>query len=324
MVETLPDVDILKQRKLQTLKRLKAIKDANGVAFYKPFPKQDLFHAAGTYKRRYLQTGNRFGKSTCGAAEDYAWARGERAWYPVGDPRRTAGIPKHSTKGLIIVADWDKAREIFTNQDPGQSRGKLFELIPSSVLEGRPHKNQAGEIDCIKVKSIYGGVSSIYIDTVKSFMSNPMGQESSDWDWIHVDEPCPQEMWVANSRGLVDRSGSAWFTCTPITYMWINDMFIPSKRIRERFDKPLIQEESSKWMISGTIWDNPTHTKAAIDRFIADMPEDEREARLEAHPCPRPSHLPHLAGEFHGKCQDSCPKHRSVCPSLGGNASNWS
>ena len=277
-------VDPMQLKKLQTLRRLKQIKDANGLAFYKPHAKQDLFHAAGGYKRRYLQTGNRFGKSTCGAAEDAAWAIGERSWYPVGDPRRTVGIPKHSTKGLIIVADWDKAREIFTNNDPGTSRGKLMELIPQAALEGKPHKNQGGEIDCIKVKSIYGGVSTIYIDTVKSFMSNPMGQESSNWDWIHVDEPCPQEMWVANARGLVDRDGSAWFTCTPIQYMWINDMFIPPKRIREVFDKPFTDEIASKWMISGTIWDNPTHTKAAIDRFIADMPEDEREARLEGRP----------------------------------------
>ena len=115
-------------------------------------------------------------------------------------------------------------------------------------------------------------------------MSNPMGQESSDWDWIHVDEPCPQEMWVANSRGLVDRSGSAWFTCTPITFMWINDMFIPPKRIRERFDVPQINEEQSKWMISGSMWDNPTLKREDIERFMLDMPEDEREARIEGRP----------------------------------------
>ena len=36
-------IDPLQQRKLNALKRLKAIKDANGAAFFKPFPKQDLF-----------------------------------------------------------------------------------------------------------------------------------------------------------------------------------------------------------------------------------------------------------------------------------------
>lgn len=284
MIANTPVIDPQLHKKLQTLRRLKQLKDSNGLAFYKPFPKQDKFHSAGGYKRRYLQTGNRFGKSTCGAAEDAAWAIGERPWYPLGDPRRTAGIPKHSTKGLIIVADWDKAREIFTNNDPGTSRGKLMEMLPANAIDGRPHKNQGGEVDCIRVKSIYGGISTIYIDTVKSFMSNPMGQESSNWDWIHVDEPCPQEMWVANARGLVDRDGSAWFTCTPINYMWINDMFVPPTRIREVFNEALVDEETSRWTISGTIWDNPTHTKAAIDRFIGDMPEDEREARLEGRP----------------------------------------
>ena len=41
------------------------------------------------------------------------------------DPDRFKGIPQRPTKGLILVADWDKAREVFTSMEEGQ-KGNLF------------------------------------------------------------------------------------------------------------------------------------------------------------------------------------------------------
>jgi len=34
-----------------------------------------------------------------------------------------------------------------------------------------------------------------------------MGSESSDFDFVHVDEPCPEPMYKAAARGLIDRNG---------------------------------------------------------------------------------------------------------------------
>lgn len=271
------------QAELVRLRRLIQLKKSYGLLFYKPHARQQAFHEAANFKLRYLRTGNRFGKSTCGAAEDVSFALGYRPWYPEGHPMRTLGIPHHSTKGLIIVADWDKAREIYTSQLQGQSLGKLFRFIPAEAFEG-VHKNQAGEIDSIFVKSVYGGLSTINLDTVKSFKSNPLGQESSDWDWIHVDEPCPEDMWVANKRGLVDREGSAWFTCTPITEMWINDLFIPTKRIREEFTNGFGDEARSTWLMTGSMTDNPHNTKKAVDQFMVGLSEADIDARIKGRP----------------------------------------
>lgn len=271
--------DITELRRLQ---KLVALKKRYGLLFYSPFAKQDSFHAAGEYKRRYVRTGNRFGKSTLGAAEDCAWAIGERVWYPEGDPRRTAGIPKRATKGLIIVSDWEKAKEIFSNNVTGQAQGKLFKFLPKDSL-GRCPTNNAGVIAEINVKSIHGGYSTIYLDTVKSFKANPMGQESSDWDWIHVDEPCPKEMWVANSRGLIDRGGSAWFTCTPINEPWINDMFIPRKALRKEVLGALTMDEFH-WMITGSSYDNPYNTEQALKLFEKDLTEAEKQCRIGGIP----------------------------------------
>lgn len=266
-------------RKLQKLAKLK--KDY-GLLFYNPFPKQDMFHAAGNFRRRYVRTGNRFGKSTLGAAEDCAWAIGERVWYPKGDPRRTVGIPQRPTKGLIIVSDWEKANEIFSNRTDGVAQGKLFKFLPKDSIGSTP-KNNAGVIAEINVKSIYGGMSTIYLDTVKSFKSNPVGQESSDWDWIHVDEPCPKEMWTANSRGLIDRDGSAWFTCTPINEPWINDMFIPRNRLRSDITGS-IELDEDHWMITGNSYDNPHNTERALKIFEKGLTESEKQCRIRGIP----------------------------------------
>ena len=267
---------------LRRLQKLAKLKKNYGLLFYSPFEKQDSFHRAGAFKRRYMRTGNRFGKSTLGAAEDCAWAIGERVWYPEGDPRRTIGIPKRATKGLIIVSDWEKAKEIFTNNVDGQAQGKLFKFLPKDSL-GRCPPNNAGVIAEINVKSIHGGYSTIYLDTVKSFKANPMGQESSDWDWIHVDEPCPKEMWIANSRGLIDREGSAWFTCTPISEPWINDMFIPRNAMRKEVQGN-IQIDSNHWMSTGSSYDNPYNTKTALEMFEKDLTAEEKQCRISGIP----------------------------------------
>ncbi len=271
-----------KRRQVELLRRRKKLVEENGIAFYEPFPKQDLFHRAGEYKRRYVRTGNRFGKSTVGATEDISFALGYRPWYPEGDPARYTGIPKHSTKGVIVVHDWDKAHEIFTNEEPGTSQGKLFQFLPKEAIVAKKKGRSGMGISEIVVKSIHGGHSTIHIETVRSFVQNQMGAESSNWDWIHIDEPCPYAMWIALSRGLVDRGGKAWFTCTPITEAWINDYFVPSSRTRESFDNSFVNEEGKtpKWVLTGSSYDNPNVAAEDLEAFEDDLTEEEKTCRI--------------------------------------------
>lgn len=272
-----------KRRELELLRRKKEMKEKNGLAFYRPHPKQDKFHRAGCFRRRYCRWGNRTGKSTCGTAEILAWAIGERIWYEEDDPARQEGLPNHPVKCVILVADWDKAEEIFTSQEEGERRGKLFKLCPQNAIVD-VQKGPAGSICKLVVKHRKGGHSSIYIDTVKSYLMNPMGHESGDWDAVYVDEPCPQAMWIAYARGLVDRRGSAWFMCTPITEMWINDYFIPRAQTRSDFESPLMNDKKSTWVITGSTFDNPYMSRESIEDFIRDLPERDRATRIEGRP----------------------------------------
>lgn len=264
---------LLTKRKLELSKRLLNSAKQFGLAFYRPSVKQDSFHRAGvTCKRRMVRAGNRFGKSTCGVAEDCAWLLHERPWYPENDAARKGGIPQHPIKLLTITTDWDKVDEIFTGQR-GEG-GKVWKYLPTGALaEGHPcRKNHSGVIDTIELRD-----GSLWrFDTVKAFMSNPQGSESSDWDAIHIDEPCPKDMWKAAARGLVDRGGSQWFTLTPLTEFWINDEFFPEDtggKIRD-----------DVWAIQAGMDDNPYLSEEGKKDYLKTLSEGELECRRDGLP----------------------------------------
>src|ERR1700722_19100995 len=237
----------LKRRELSLVKRKAELIRSCALAFYQPHSKQKRFHDAAVFHCRYARTGNRFGKSEMGAAEDVAFALGFRPWIPEGDEGRTRGIPPYPTKGLIITTDWDKSTEVFTSEESGPNIGKLWKYIPKNAILGHG-RNHSGAIDVLRIRHISGGTSVIHLDTVKSFKQNPLGQESSSWDWIHYDEPVPEQMRKAVARGLVDRDGKEWFTCTPLTEPWIDAEFAPDIQTQSK-DSADGYSSGSHWMM---------------------------------------------------------------------------
>ena len=189
--------------------------------------------------------------------------------------------------------DWDKSSEIFTNRTGSyENWGELFKLIPKDAL-GRPHVSRGGHIDQIPVKRLTefgGGESVLYVDTVESYKHANMSAESSYWDFIHLDEPCPRAMFVAHKRGLVDRNGKFWINCTPISEMWINDEFVPPKQhVVDRAPEGLEFDKiegggGSRFMITWSMYDNPYNSKDAIAEFEAGLNREEKECRLHGLP----------------------------------------
>lgn len=266
------DLYLAKKRYLELLQVQLQMAKAAGLAFYRPHKFQDAFHRAYKFRRRMARAGNRSGKSVAGAAEDCAWLLGERPWYPADDPARRGGIPQRPVKGIVITTDWDKVHEIFTTQH-GQG-GKIWQYLPQGWVKS-VSRNPSGVIETI----VGHNRSMICFDTVQSFKHNPLGQESSQWDFVHVDEPCPEDQWKAVSRGLIDTDGSAWFTLTPLSQMWINDMFFP------RFqDEKVMGWEDDFWAIAWSIFDNPYLTPEAIRIYEQSLTDDEKECRLYGKP----------------------------------------
>jgi len=283
MSEELATTLALKRRELALVQRRIELQRENAIAFFKPHAKQQHFFANASFRFRYARTGNRFGKSEMGACEDIAFALGYRPWIAEGDPLRTLGIPSRPTKGLIVTTDWDKSKEVFTEQE-GANTGKLFRYIPKAAL-GQPTRNHSGAIDRIPVKHISGGWSIIHLDTVKSYKQNPLGQESSVWDWAHLDEPIPEGMWKAIVRGLTDRGGRAWFTCTPLSEPWIDEAFTPNLEDQSKSNmNDVFDDVNSRFMMTGSMDDNPFLTPEDIELTLSWYTEEEREARRRGIP----------------------------------------
>ncbi len=313
--ETLQKLSLLRAE-VAGLKRATALRQAFGLDFYRPHAKQDKFHKAAVHTGRYCRTGNRGGKTKCGAAEDVAFCLGYRPWYlhrfevkdgqgnvvRVHDPANpedrtlvTLGIPQRPIKLLLIVTDWDKSKEIFTNNEGSyENWGEYFQLIPTASV-GKIHKSRGAHIERIDIKrpaEYGGGTSSLCIDTVESYKHSKMSAESSDWDVIHLDEPCPEAMFQAHARGLVDRGGKFWINCTPLSEMWINDEFCPdNRRLVDMvpdgcsFTKGK-RQNVTRYMITWSIHDNPWNTPQAIDEFEALFSRDPANLECRLHGLP--------------------------------------
>lgn len=244
--------------------------------FWQPSAKQlDFFIHANTPRRAGF-CGNRFGKSELGVIEDICWLLGYRPFFPEGHPLRYLGIPKHGVKGLLVAEDWDKVKEIFTNDDSLERRGKFFDFLPEDFIH-KKHRNEKGIVDQITVRSEVNGSireSIIYFDTVKSFKQAPASFESSDWDFIHIDEPVMKELWVAVSRGLVDRNGFSWWLFTPLKEVWMYNETVENAK----------NQPDLYWWFEATMDDNPTLSEQAKELYLSQLPEDVREARRKGIP----------------------------------------
>lgn len=296
----------------EALLRRRALREAYGLHFYRPHLKQHKFHTSNA-TGRYVRFGNRGGKSEMGVAEDCAWAYGGRVWYekafdvkdgegkvvyhhPGGDdhPFVRQGIPFRPVKILILCENWKKAKQVFTNRDGSPDMwGKLFKMIPQSAV-GKVTRSTGGDIIQIEVKRperFGGGASTITIDTVQSYKNAPQSAESADWDAVHVDEPCPEEMFIAHTRGLSDRNGRYWFTCTPLEEMWINDKFTPpgqnlltERALDKEFKFEVEGETVTRYIITGSIFDNPYRNAAGVAEFMSGLNEEDKECRIYGYP----------------------------------------
>lgn len=297
------------------LKRARQLEQAYGVSFYRPHWKQDRFHSVGHIKGRYCRFGNRTGKTKCGGAEDVAYAMGGRLWYreafdvlngkrevvrhhPGGRDHELVihGIPQRPLKILIVCSDWDKSKEIYTNREGSyEVWGDLWQLLPFEAVDLKRgvHKTGKGYIEQIVVKrhrDFGGGESLIKIDTVESFKHASLSFESSDWDIIHFDEPPPQELFVAATRGLMDRDGQFWINATPVTEMWINDEFTPeNRRIPKVPDNGIAFSKTggttpNRFIITATTYDNPYISREAIEEYRSGLTNEQALTRLTGLP----------------------------------------
>lgn len=311
------------QAEKSQLERIVALKHNYGINFYRPHYKQHRFHEVGDVIGRFCRMGNRTGKTKCGAAETVAWCIGQRTWYKntfdilngkkevvghhtgaTNHPLLTRGIPGFPVKGLLVCVSWGKVKEIFTNREGSYDNlGDLFQLIPTESIGKFRLSGERGDfIEIKRLNEAGGGSSLLYIDTVESFKHSSLSAESSDFDFIHYDEPPPRDMFIANKRGLTDRNGKFWINATPVTEQWVNDEeFSPSRGTNfkippegHRFQKTI--KGGDRFIITASTDDNPYLSPEGRAEFESSLTAQERECRLHGLPL-------HLAGLIYKEFQ---------------------
>lgn len=225
-----------------------------GISFYVPNNLQYRAHKS-TAKTICIVKGNRAGGSTFGACEVvYHITKKYPDWFP--KERRFKGPIK-----MRIATD------------------KFFKI--DSVVE--PKINQfipAGEIVRVR-RSPQGYISKLHTrdGSFVEFLTSEQDQmawEGQDLDFFWGDEPMKRNHWIATKRGLLDRSGYAIFTFTPLIEPWMKEELV------DKADGKMVEvfygsTRENLFDIKG----NPILSEEDIRDFERLLSDDEKETRIQ-------------------------------------------
>jgi len=182
---------------------------------YKPYPKQQEFHAAGaTHRERLLMAANQVGKSFCGAAEaafhltgrypnwwqGRRWDRPVRAW--AGS--QTAEVTRDALQKLLVgppklEGEWG------TGLIPGD------DLVDWARRQGVPDA-----LDGVTVRHVSGGVSTLGF---KSYDQGRTKWQGETLDWVWFDEEPDLDIYLEGLTRTNAVGGMVWLTFTPLLGM---------------------------------------------------------------------------------------------------------
>ncbi len=247
-----------------------------------------------TPRRRLFEAGNKIGKTHIGLSEDIAHMMGFRPWLKKDDPDYKIDI-KVPNMGLIGC-------ETMMQSVPQKIEPELRRLIPDYC---KPHfkLNPQGVVKSVELEYDERGKKCGSVAYIRSYDQRPDTFEGIDYDWIHWDEPPPEEHLKAAERGKVVTNAPSWFTMTPLKEPYIYDQFTLHAFTHGGEDQEIA-------VIRGAIWDNcrdfcrdcnheiPENAevrtvkrcpkcnkimgfipKAGIDEYLKTLDPEEREAR---------------------------------------------
>lgn len=239
---------------LTTVQGLKENIAKSGIYNFTPHKKQQLFLTPDRDvfpKIRVAQAGNRGGKTEIGMIEDWSFSQGER---PFDGTKTPCQVPN---RGRIVTTSFlDGIKKVI---EP-----KIRQLWPEESIASKKI-GQHGAVTEVVFKN------GSMVDFL-SYEQQSMKHEGADLDWIHFDEPPSREHYIANTRGLVDRGGYAWFTMTPLSEPWILDEII----------NKAMKNDPDHYFVQWSIYDNIGFglTAKNVKAFENTLTEDEKAVRL--------------------------------------------
>lgn len=193
----------------------------------KKHKKQLAFHKCKK-RNRWVFGGNRSGKTECGAVETVWTARGVHPY------RKN----KKDTFGWVVSLSQQVQRDV--------AQSKILYYLPKSwiadivMLSGRKDSPASGIIDQIKVKNVFGGISTI------GFKSCDQGREKfqgASLDYVWFDEEPPRDIYEECLMRVMDRRGDIFGTMTPLK----GRTFIYDEIYLNRRKNPEIWYEFMNW-----------------------------------------------------------------------------
>lgn len=205
----------------------------------KKHKKQLAFHKCKK-RIRWVFGGNRSGKTECGAVETIWLLRGIHPY----------------RKNRSDVFGWAVSLSQQVQRDVAQS--KILKYLPKSwiaditMLSGRKDAPASGIIDQIKIKNVFGGISTL------GFKSCDQGREKfqgSSLDFVWLDEEPPRDIYEECLMRVMDRRGDIFGTMTPLK----GETFIYNEIYLNRRNNPQVWCEFMSWE------DNPYLSRKEIN-----------------------------------------------------------
>lgn len=215
--------------------------------------KQVTFHKCAK-RNRWVFGGNRSGKTECGAVEAIFMARGIHPY----------------RKNRKDVFGWVVSLSREVQRDVAQS--KIMKYLPKewiteiTMSSGRKDNPESGIIDQIKIKNVFGGISTI------GFKSCDQGREKfqgSSLDFVWFDEEPPEGIYRECKMRVLDKCGDIFGTMTPLkglTFIY-DEIYLNSGNSSE------VWYEFVEWA------DNPYLSPSEIKELTSSMTADELNSR---------------------------------------------
>ncbi len=219
----------------------------------KKHKKQMAFHRSKK-RNRWVFGGNRSGKTECGAVECVWLLRGIHPY----------------RKNRKDVFGWCVSLSQQVQRDVAQA--KILQYLPRRwiadivMLSGRKDSPAGGVIDQIKIKNVFGGISTL------GFKSCDQGREKfqgTSLDFVWFDEEPPRDVYEECVMRVMDKRGDIFGTMTPLkgqTFIY-REIFLNERK------NPEIWYEFMSWE------DNPFLPKKEIKLLEGALPESSLDAR---------------------------------------------
>jgi len=252
-------------RILEETKRLEAERK---IEFYKPYPKQKLFHDLGRTKReRAIRAANQIGKTLAAGCETTYHLTGEYPawWQGKRFERPTRGIAGSKTGELTRKG----VQRILVGEPTDEKQWGTGTIPKDCLLTWSRKAGVPDALDSIVVKHISGGQSVLY------FNSYDQGREkwqAETVDFVWFDEEPPEDIYFEGITRTNRVLGPVYLTLTPLLGM---------SKVVARF---MAEESEDRAEVNIVLDDATFYTPEERKRIADSYPEHERDCRTKGIP----------------------------------------